>query len=342
MADEFNQMSRRRARSGQVSAATDKVVIRSGPNTYFEVHPRWIPRTAGDELSLKMLYWKKIERQFRAGFPAEFTLSHEESRKLADVIYDCLAIASRREDGDFLIVRLDGDDAQLAGESATTAAKVVTGLLRQNDILQVLQDDPDGKRLLAGLNTSSRLIELEAAVAELEHNLDNNVSDEATYQKWCEQHSWAFGNAYVMRDEVRIIAPGDQVDLLMQRTANGLRDIFELKRPNHEPIKWDATHQNWYWSSEAAKAIGQCHRYLDSLHDGAALPRLRDHPEVVGYHPQAVIVLGRSRDWPLPQLQQLHGLNARLHSVRLITYDQLLAQARQVLTTLRAEHADEQ
>ncbi len=45
---------------------------------------------------------------------------------------------------------------------------------------------------------------------------------------WCDKHSWAFGNAYVARDNWRTIGIGDQVDLLMKSTASGFRDIFEL------------------------------------------------------------------------------------------------------------------
>jgi hypothetical protein len=139
-----------------------------------------------------------------------------------------------------------------------------------------------------------------------------------------------------MRDGVRNIALGDEIDLLMECTANGLRDIYELKRPDMDPIKWDKDHRSWYWSSDTAKAIGQCHRYLDVLHEQAA-KGLRDHPEIVAYHPCAVIVIGRSRNWEADQLRGLHGLNARLHGIQVMTFDQLLAQAKQLLEFLKQD-----
>jgi hypothetical protein len=150
---------------------------------------------------------------------------------------------------------------------------------------------------------------------------------------WCEKHSWAFGNVYAMRDDVREIALGDSVDGLLALTGNGLRDIFELKRPDMHAILLDKTHKSYHWSSDASKAIGQCHRYLDALHEGASRG-LRDHPEIAAYHPRAIIVLGRSNDWQSDKLRALHGLNARLHSISVMTYDQLLAQAMQLLSSL--------
>jgi hypothetical protein len=63
---------------------------------------------------------------------------------------------------------------------------------------------------------------------------------------------------------------------------------------------------------------------------------LRDHPEIVAYHPRATIVIGRSYGWPEPQLRALHGLNRRLNGVTVITYDQLLAQGERLIEMLSA------
>jgi hypothetical protein len=85
-----------------------------------------------------------------------------------------------------------------------------------------------------------------------------------------------------------------------------------------------------------ALAIAQCHRYLDVLHDELR-KGLRDHPEIVAYHPHAYIVIGRSSAWSELQQQGLHGLNARLHSITVMIYDHLLARAEAVLTALEKE-----
>jgi hypothetical protein len=83
-----------------------------------------------------------------------------------------------------------------------------------------------------------------------------------------------------------------------------------------------------------SSAIAQCHRYLDVLHEEVRQGLPRDHPEIVAYHPRATIVVGRSETWSETQQRALHGLNARLHSITVMTYDHLLAQAEALLANL--------
>lgn len=110
----------------------------------------------------------------------------------------------------------------------------------------------------------------------------------------------------------------------------GYRDIVELKRPDAKILRWDEAHRNFYFSADVARAIGQCHRYLDVLHE-VARNGLRDHPEIVAYHPRAIIVIGRSSDWGEEKLKALHGLNARLSGLTVMSYDHLLNQGERLL-----------
>lgn len=45
-------------------------------------------------------------------------------------------------------------------------------------------------------------------------------------------------------------------------------------------------------------------------------------------------MIGRSKDWSNAKVRALHGLNARLHGVVVMTYDHLLAQAEQMTNVL--------
>ncbi len=150
------------------------------------------------------------------------------------------------------------------------------------------------------------------------------------YQAWCEKHCWAFGNAYVVRDEVRAITTGDNIDLMLPNVIAGYRDIVELKRPDMDVLIYDKAHKNFYFSADVSKAVGQCHRYLDMLHDFAD-KGLLDHKEVVAYHPRATIVIGRSHDWSEEQQRALHGLNRRMNGITVMTYDHLLAQGERLV-----------
>jgi hypothetical protein len=225
------------------------------------------------------------------------------------------------------------DPAAIAG----ALAKV----LGQREIVSHLAHTELGDELTRAFRGAIRLSEMRNAVAELRQKLNDGVAGEQAYQDWCERHSWAFGNAYVVRDEVRAITPGDNLDILLPSVITGYRDIVELKRPDMTVLCYDNTHRNYYFSAEVSRAIGQCHRYLDVLQDVAARG-LRDHPEVVAYHPRAIIVIGRSADWPQDQLQSLHGLNCRLSGISVMTYDQLLAQGERLIDILSSTSLAEQ
>ena len=164
-------------------------------------------------------------------------------------------------------------------------------------IVQHLQRTELSSQLVSALKSAIRLNEMRAATAQLRNMLDSDVTEESAYQHWCDQHIWAFGNAYVLKDSVREITPSDHIDIMLSTIMAGYREIIELKRPDMDVLHdHDSRHRNFYFSSELSKAIGQCHRYLDVLHEVAA-EGLRDHPEIVAYHPRATIVIGRSSDW---------------------------------------------
>lgn len=338
MADE-GVIERRTAASGR-TGYSEPVPIRVREGTHFEIQCNYIQHnTSPDELSLKVKYWKKSRGNFKIGFPAEFTLKQEEVLKLRDAINNGLAVARQGEEGRYLVLHIGDQDASADGAEAVAFARSISAAFSNRSVLDALDDNSEGRAILAAVQVAVRLKELRRAIEELRSALDSGRSDEDFYQTWCESHSWVFGNAYVMRDSVRQIAIGDSVDHLMKLTANGLRDVFELKRPDKDPLNWDSSHKSYYWSSEASKSIGQCHRYIDALHDGAQTG-LRDNPDVVAYHPRSVIVQGRSHDWDTAKQRALHGLNARLHSVQMMTYDQLLLQAQQLLSVLSTEADD--
>lgn len=98
-----------------------------------------------------------------------------------------------------------------------------------------------------------RLKELRTALASLRQYLDEGVGDEQVYQQWCEDHSWAFGNAHVVTDKIRAISRSDKVDLLLPRAPGGCRDLIERKRPDMKVVAWDGSHQNYFFASDVSE-----------------------------------------------------------------------------------------
>lgn len=318
------------AGSGRV-AHGEAVVLRNSRQMHIEVKPFYVPHSGHQELNIKLTSQKKSAGGlgFRVGVPTEISLRHDEIVTLHEALHRFLAITDE-DDGRYAVIRLDDDEPLQAHNLAA--------VLSMPGVAAALSADDLNADVAFALSVPVRIRDLEAAVDELRRLLDDEVNDEGAYQDWCERHNWAFGNAYVARDEVRTIALGDQVDLLMKSSLNGLRDIYELKRPDMGVLSYDKTHKSFFWTRETSMALGQCHRYLDALHEGAS-HHLRDHPEIRAYHPRAVIIIGRSNEWSSNKHRSLHGLNARLHGIQVQTYDHLLAQAEATLQLIQGESA---
>jgi len=332
--DDLRSINLREAKSGRVRY-TDPILLHESSKQRIVMVPFFIPRTCGVDLAVKIQTYRK------AAPPNDWVLVEHRSvslreaagRRLLLALKNHLAVADDGASENYILVRVSEGTAQLGEHDPAAVAGAPASGLSQPEIIQHLAQDERTGELVNAIRGAIRLKEMRAAVAALRQHLAAGEAREDVYQKWCEEHSWAFGNAYVLRDEVRDISAGDRLDLLLPTVISGYRDIVELKRSDVDVLLYDASRRTYYFSAEVSKAIGQCHRYLDVLHEAAA-KGLRDHPEIVAYHPRAIIVIGRAQGWSVDQLKALHGLNSRLAGITVMTYDQLLAQGERLVQLL--------
>lgn len=329
--DSLTTMHRRKARGKDLDYG-DTVVIHESSKRRVTVVPFFIPRWSGTDLSIKLQSYEKRNEWYLLE-DKSLSLNEKAARKLLKALEQNLEVAKDNEGGDYLLIRLDGSSSPISGHDPATVASALTQALSQEEIVAHLSQAVLSDELTSALRTAVRLSEMRAAVAHLRHLLDSGQSLEKVYQNWCEKHTWAFGSAYVARDEIRQISVGDTLDMLLPQVISGYRDVIELKRPDMKVLIADPNHSCYYFSADVSQAIGQCHRYLDVLHR-VAEKGLEDSPEIVAYHPRAIIVIGRSKDWDLSQLKSLHGLNSRLAGITVMTYDQLLAQGERLISVI--------
>lgn len=277
------------------------------------------------EFSAKIQTLRKSQNDWFELEDKTITLSSEATLKLAYELPKLVCAAQEGSPGDYLIVKLTEDNADLDRLNPDEVIASLFNVLNRKPIIEHLNGKELGSELARALQYSVRLSEMKAAMLELRELLDSGEALEKHYQSWCEKHPWAFGNQFVVSDEIRSIGIHDQVDMLVPRILAGFRDIIELKRPDMEILAYDAAHRDYYFTRDASMAIGQCHRYLDKFVE-AARHGLDDASHIVAYHPEATIVMGRMKGWDQEKNKALHGLNSRLSGVRLITYDHLLAQ----------------
>lgn len=327
---EVKKVVRKPASSGKLEYSP-VVVLHATSKSRLQAVGYFIPHTDRTEFSLKLEGFTKSKDQPWVEDKAKtLTLSETASIELLKYLQNHLKVAEQSEAGEFIMVRVANGEVDMSGHDPQELVGALTKVLSQEALVKHLAKTELTSELSVALRGALRLSEMRSAMAELQSNLIRGEAGEQTYQEWCEKHCWAFGNAYVVRDSVRAISTGDNLDLLLPGVVAGYRDLVELKRPDMDVLKYDTAHKNFYFSSDVSKAIGQCHRYLDMLHE-AAKNGLLDHKEVVAYHPRATIVIGRSHEWDEAKQRALHGLNRRMHGITVMTYDHLLAQGERLV-----------
>ncbi len=335
MDEQIEEIKKRLAASGKVSYG-DPTILHDTSKSRVVFIPFFIPHSDRTELACRIetylkqkppLGWKLTEEK-------SISLQEEATKKLLAVLRNHLFVARVGDDGDYLVIKKTGNTPLDVVHDPIVVAAALTNALSQPDIVEHLKNIEMSLELTTALRGAIKLTEMKNAVAKLRELLNSGENNEEIYRQWCKTHSWAFGNAYVMPDDVRDISTGDQLDLLLPSVIAGFRDIVELKSPGMSVLNYDNGHKNYYFMADTSKAIGQCHRYLDVLQEEAA-KGLRDHPEIVAYHPRAIIVIGRSNDWEVDKLRALHGLNHRLSGITIITYDHLLEQGERLIEMLQ-------
>jgi len=329
----ISKVVRKQASSGKVDFVPP-VVLNETSQSLLQAIGWFIPHSDRTGFSVKLEGFKGgkgrplVEDKLKS-----LTLTEEATLQLFKYLQTHLPLAQQSEAGEFILIKVANGAVDLTGHDPQSLVGALTKVLSHSELVEHLASTELTQELTVALRGSIRLNEMRSAVAELRSSLGRRESAEQVYQAWCEKHCWAFGAAYVVRDEVRSITTGDNIDLMLPNVIAGYRDIVELKRPDMDVLLYDKAHKNFYFSADVSKALGQCHRYLDMLHEFAARGLL-DHKEVVAYHPRATIVIGRSHDWSDEQQRALHGLNRRMHGITVMTYDHPLAQGERLLEVM--------
>jgi hypothetical protein len=336
--EDFQMIEVKEANSKKLSYAKP-VVLHQSSKTKVTAIPFFIDRSSGKDVTLKIQTEKKGKPPLNWFIAEEksISLNAEATIALYSSLKKFLSLTEHDTDGEYIIIKPQEGKQSFGNHNSEEVASAILGILNRPEIATHLAGKELSNELINAFRNSIKLQELRSAVAQLREHLDNDVKDEQIYQKWCEEHPWVFGNSFLVNDNVRSISASDKVDLMFPSVMTGYRDLVELKRPDMEVLNFDTSHKNYYFTSEVSKVIGQCHRYLDVFQEEASRG-LRDHPEIVAYHPKATIVIGRSHNWNELKHKALHGLNRRLNCISIITFDQLLSQGERMIEIISEEH----
>ncbi len=294
-------------------------VLSSGPrSTCKAVFFRNYHKSNGKQIvSLKIARQKKVGNQWITKEDKTITLRAEEIDKLIEYIqgyYTPLNIGMTE------FIEADKDAAKL--------------FIKVRDL--GISDDIIVSRLLEfGILTQNFAVAITAAernnaIREFEQVIDTERT-EAFWQNWFTNNKWVLGSEYLNILPERDIDINDIADYLM-RSIDGFLDVVEIKRPNLPFWSGPDSHGNYYPNANLTAAISQCLNYLYRIE---LQSNSVDFVERVGgtktVKPQCMLVYGRSNDWGEEKMRALRILNASYHQLHIITYDQLLLRAKQLI-----------
>ncbi len=168
------------------------------------------------------------------------------------------------------------------------------------------------------------------ALREYEEAIECNYA-ESYWQTWFEGNKWILGSEFLNILPERDIDVDDIADYLM-RSIDGFLDVVEIKKPDVPFWTKPDSHGNLCPSAQLTAAIMQCLNYLYRIElQSNSVEFLERVDGTKTVKPQCLLVYGRSDNWGEEELKALRILNASYHQLHIITYDQLLVRAKQLL-----------
>jgi len=158
--------------------------------------------------------------------------------------------------------------------------------------------------------------------------LNDKCDNEAMYQELLAVHHWMLGVG-VYSEARRHLKFDDKniPDFIATRCADGADDIFELKQPFLTCFKEEGG-----FASAFNDAWNQVEGYLLFAQDNRDY--LAREKDVRVSNPRAILLIGH--EWPAESLKKVRAKETNAPRIKVITYDQLLNQAAEVLRLMRS------
>lgn len=225
------------------------------------------------------------------------------------------------------------------------ADKDVAKLLGKVKELDIPDEEVVVKLFESGILTENLSVAITAAersnaVAEFERAIDENQL-EAFWQNWFSKNKWVLGSDYINILPERDIDVSDIADYLM-KSIDGFLDVVEIKKPDLPFWTKPDSHGNLCPSASLTAAITQCLNYLYKIElQSNSVEFLERVGGTKTVKPQCMLVYGRSDSWGENEMKSLRILNSAYHQLHIVTYDQLLIRAKQLLGITETQTAED-
>lgn len=326
--------------------------LKEGPRVKKEAaHIVIIDRHTGevhhDQVTIKT--YRKRQGGWHEDPEHSITLSGEGDDEIQKLL-DFLSVArsgSTPTESDYVIVTApkEGIDPQglqklLSQLSDTNKADVLADVLafaaHDATLFQVLLERVEKEpQLFADAAAALNLATYRQAVDQLKSliNSDQRVR-EAQFQELLTEHPWMFGSEYSELLDRRKWTRDEQHDFVVRRTTDNYIELIEIKTPLEDTplFLYDRSHDSYYPGAELSKVVGQVQKYIEKLDNDRNAILANDREDTCKI--RAKVIIGRDGD--IHQRQALRRFNGHLHRIEVLTFDQLLKIAENVLNYLQS------
>jgi len=218
-----------------------------------------------------------------------------------------------------IIKKLGAEDIDKLHEFIPDYLSKIPGTLRAKKKLAVVYESLD----------AGRKVYLEKIVEEFRKKLNAGGTSESTWQKFLSEYILVLRNSYgEVLEKESVSLSGKYPDFMLIDPYSYL-DIFEIKKPATNILKYDNSRNNYYWDTELSKAISQVENYLYQVqrNSSALVEDIKKHKglDISIVRPRGYIVAGvRTQLTKTKMADDFRILNDSLKNIDVIFYDDLL------------------
>lgn len=189
------------------------------------------------------------------------------------------------------------------------------------------------------LAVASRWVKHKRAYDELQEMIDDPSLKEKDFQDLLERNPWMFGSEYSELLDRRRWSRDDSLDFMLRRTSDNYLEILEIKTPFKEDLLiYDKAHDGYYLSSKLSAVLGQVMGYVTEIERSRDQILSKDDQDPLKIRARVII----GRDGSAKQQEALRNLNAHLHRIEILTFDQMARIAGRVIGIFRDNEGQSQ
>jgi Shedu protein SduA, C-terminal len=218
-----------------------------------------------------------------------------------------------------VLSRLGVDDRAKLEEMIPDYLASIKGTLRAKKKLKIIFDTLD----------AGKKVYLEKVIKEFKTKLKRKVQNEQIWQDFLSDNILVLRNTYgEVLEKESVTLQGKYPDFMLLDPYSYL-DIYEIKKPSTNLLKYDKSRNNYYWDVEMAKAIAQVENYLHQVQRSSDMLindiRRNKGIDVSIVRPKGYIIAGtRNQLTSTKMLDDFRILSEALKNIDVLLYDDLL------------------